>query len=203
MNDIVNVRNKQNLTLAKAQKALKTATIWFVCLLILVLAVAIGNTLSGSGNNAGILVAGFILLATPIFLSFVYACIAIKQIRLCKKAGFTIPKSMHILSIVLALQIPLLAAIFMCSSIIKPMVAVRKVETYFSESHTDNYEILESCHHFDSSVNDYTKVVLKVEGLSEPVTAKYSWTGETYEDNYDIIKSGSKSDLPSQCDGYR
>ena len=186
-------------SIEKAQKAIRKALIWFICILMLVLAFAIGNCAAGSGDNASVLFVGIFLMIIPFLISFVFACKARKQINLCKRNNLAIPRNLNILSIVLMCQIPLFLLLLIGSSIIKPVVAVKRVEAYISDKYDENYEVLESCHHFDESVNDYTEVIFKLSGFDQPIIARYNWRSNKYQDNYNELLSGKDSSIEPGC----
>ena len=189
---------KKDAAIAKIRRRLIAAVIFFVCILALVLVVAINHVQNGSASNAALLVVGIVLLITPIGGSFAIDCGAIRDIMDCKSDGIEVPTSMKVIAGLLVLQIPLFVAIFMGSSMIKPVVAEQKVESFISAKYSD-YTIVDTCHHFDESIQDYTKIIFEMDGLSKPVTAKYDWQEHTYEDNYEEVKAGTAVQGSEYC----
>ena len=188
----------KDAVIAKLRKQVTISLICFICVLISTIVVAVNHIQNGSADNAFILVIGIFMLVIPIVVSFVADCKAMKQIIDCKSEGILVPQGMETLAGILALQIPLFLLILIGSSMIKPAIAAHRVEAFISARYSD-YTILESCHHFDESIQDYTKIIFEMDGLSKPVTAKYDWRSQTYEDNYEDVKAGTAVQGSEYC----
>ena len=166
--------------------------ILFLIILLLSFICIIKFIIKGGSSGDGWAVQLFIFqIFGPLIISILLSNSSSNSIKCHIKNGFIVPKSLKILSTINKFQLPLFISIFVISFVVSGVSKnVKKhavINQKLNEIYNSNYKIINHC----SAYPNLEHVTFVVEKFDYPISSRFDWDNNDYEDNYDELKQAS------------
>ena len=166
--------------------------ILFLITLLLSFICIIKFIIKGGSSGDGWAVQLFIFqIFVPLSISILLHNSSSNSIKNHIKNGFNVPKTLKILNTINKFQLPLFISIFVISFFVSVVSKNTKkdavINQKLNEIYNSNYEIINHC----SAYPNLEHVTFVIENFDYPISSRFNWDNNDYEDNYDELKQAS------------